>query len=251
VRWSATDPDREPLEATVDFSPDGGRTWRTVFQGPSRGRAAVPGRYLQATTRGRIRVAISDGFNESSALSATFTAEGPPPQVEIERPVARELHLTPSALHLRGYARDSSNRLLRGKAMAWYAGKRLLGHGERLRVKSLPRGRVTIRLVARDRSGRASTASATIRVRAPQPGIVLLEGDRVVKAGTVSTKLRLGTTAPATMRVGGKHYVVGAKPRTFVLRLPARPKSGLILIPYDLRNADGRSRGVIEIVRTT
>ncbi len=250
VRWTARDPDGGGLEATVDFSPDRGRTWRTVFQGPNRGRAAVPGRYLQKSDRARIRVAVSDGFNESSALSEVFRAEGPPPQVEIERPAAGELILTPSPLHLRGHARDDAGRRLQGKALAWYAGKRLLGHGERLQARSLPRGRVTVRLVARDRHGRSSTSRAVIRVRAPQPGLTQLEGKRVVGAGARSATFRIRTTAPAVLRIAGRRYAVGLKARKLTLKLPARPKSGLLLVPYELRNADGRVRGVIELIRT-
>ena len=43
VRWTARDPDGEPLRVTVEYGADG-RTWRTVYQGPSRGRANIPAR---------------------------------------------------------------------------------------------------------------------------------------------------------------------------------------------------------------
>jgi hypothetical protein len=251
VRWSTADAKQEtPYQATVDFSADGGRSWTAVFQGPNRGAAKVPAGMLRSATGARIRVSVNDGFNETTAVSERFRTDGRPPQVEIERPVAGELLLAPAAAHLRGHARDDAGRPLRGKALAWYAGRRRLGRGERLRVKSLPRGRVLIRLVARDRMGRTSTSSARIRVRAPVPAIDTLEGDRVVSAGTRSVTLRIASSAPATLTVAGKRFRLGPKARRVVLPLPGRPASGLLTLPYRLRNADGSSRGAIEIVRT-
>jgi hypothetical protein len=257
VRWSATDPDGgsldasgRALDATVDFSADGGRSWRTVYEGRSRGAAAVPGGYLQASTRARVRVVISDGFGEATAISPIFRAEGAPPEVQIERPVPGELLVDPGPTRLRGSATDDTGRPLRGKSLTWFAGRRVLGHGERLQVRSLAVGRVNIRLVARDRSGRVSTSNVTIRVRAPQPAIDLLDGKRVVAKGSRSTTLRIRSTAPAVLRVGGRRYAVGPRARSIVVRLPAGPRAGLLSLPYELRNANGRSRGAIEIVRT-
>jgi hypothetical protein len=251
VRWSTADAKQElSHQVSVDFSADGGRSWRTVFQGPNRGRAGVPGALLQSTTNARVRVSVNDGFNESSVISDRFRADGRPPQVEIERPVAGELLLAPAAAHLRAHARDDAGRPIRGKALAWYAGRRRLGRGERLRVRSLPRGRVTIRLVARDRLGRVSTASVRIRVRAAAPTVETLAGNRVVPAGTRSVTLRVGASAPAVLTVAGKRFRLGQKPRAIVLRLPMRPKSGLLSLPFRLTNRDGSTRGAIELVRT-
>ena len=47
VRWSASDPDGGPLTATVDYSADGGRSWRTS----STAQAAAARESRAATSR--------------------------------------------------------------------------------------------------------------------------------------------------------------------------------------------------------
>ena len=42
VRWSASDPDDDQLQATIDYSFDGGRSWRTVYDGPEHGQRKRP-----------------------------------------------------------------------------------------------------------------------------------------------------------------------------------------------------------------
>ena len=44
VAWQASDPDGGSLQAIVDYSADGGATWRTLFEGPAAaGRARAAG----------------------------------------------------------------------------------------------------------------------------------------------------------------------------------------------------------------
>jgi hypothetical protein len=75
VRWRVSDADGGTRHANVAYSPDG-RTWRTVFDGPDRGHATLPGDALARSARGRLRVTIDDGFAEGSVLSPAFTATG-------------------------------------------------------------------------------------------------------------------------------------------------------------------------------
>ncbi len=42
VRWSASDPDGDQLQATIDYSFDGGHSWRTVYDGPEHGSRQRP-----------------------------------------------------------------------------------------------------------------------------------------------------------------------------------------------------------------
>ena len=129
VRWRASDPDGDALEATVDFSADNGRTWRMAFQGASSGRATVPGRSLAASGRARIRVGVSDGFNERSVTSRPFVAQGTRPRVEILTPEARAAIRSTDRVVLSGSAFDDRDRALNGRALTWYAGRKRLGRG--------------------------------------------------------------------------------------------------------------------------
>ena len=79
VRWKAADADGDPLTATVAYSGDDGRTWRTIYSGPSRGRAALPGSYFASSRRARVLVRVSDGFDETGARSERFRARGVAP----------------------------------------------------------------------------------------------------------------------------------------------------------------------------
>lgn len=86
VRWSASDADGDALQATVDYSSDAGRSWRTVYDGPSIGRAIVPSSFLEGSTRAQIRVFVSDGFSEAQALAQLFRVAGTAPMATIVRP---------------------------------------------------------------------------------------------------------------------------------------------------------------------
>ena len=162
VRWSASDPDGEQLQAVVDFAANGVSGWRTVFQGRSGGRVSIPARYLEASRSARVRVTVSDGFSETRALSGRFSTPGAPPTARILRPDRGE-PLQAGPVVLFGDARDGRGRRLRGAKLTWFAGSERLGTGERLRT-SLPAGPVTLRLVAQD-GGRE--AAAVRRVRGP------------------------------------------------------------------------------------
>jgi hypothetical protein len=48
----ASDPDGGGLTAAVDYSPDGGRTWRTVLEGRDRGSAKLAGALLAGARAG-------------------------------------------------------------------------------------------------------------------------------------------------------------------------------------------------------
>jgi len=68
VRWRTRATEKLRREATIEFSPDG-RTWRPIWMGPDRGKAVVSSAGLPRSRRARIRVLVSDGFNQAQAVS--------------------------------------------------------------------------------------------------------------------------------------------------------------------------------------
>jgi hypothetical protein len=68
-------------------------------------------------------------------------------------------------VRLSGYAVDESGGSLTKRQLRWLLGTRLLGRGETATVRFTTRGARTIRLVATDRSGRATTKTVRIVVR--------------------------------------------------------------------------------------
>ena len=223
VRWSASDPDGDQLQATIDYSFDGGRNWRTVYDGPSTGSASLPGRFLEGSRRARIRVYVNDGFNEANAVSPIFRADGTAPVAQIVRPAIGETVRASERTLLIASAFDDRHRSLRGRALTWYAGRHRLGSGEQLEA-ALPPGRVVLRLVTRDRNGHQTVLRRVLAViAAPLRLIQLISPDTVRhQARTITVRIAASTTA--TLTASNHRYHVGRRPRTIVIPLPQQPR---------------------------
>ena len=253
VRWQASDPDGDALNATIDFSADDGRTWRTVYDGPSTGRASVPGSFLAGSKRARIRLGISDGFSERRATSRPFVSEGTRPRIQILTPQTAALVRSGERTLLTGSAFDDLDRQLPGKALTWFAGKKRLGSGRQLRVR-LPLGARRLALVARDRTGRKGTSTRPLRVEAPRLRIVDLDVPLKVsrKARTVTVQIK--TSAAAVLNAARRRFRVGTKRTKLTIPLPARPAVGVLQIPFKLspssRAVQGKVKGTFSVART-
>ncbi|MCL2770106.1 MAG: hypothetical protein FWD42_08390, partial [Solirubrobacterales bacterium] len=125
VRWRASDRDHRQLIASIDYSRDGGHSWRTIFIGANTGSALLPGFYFAGSHAARVRVRVNDGFNQVAASSGRFTASSSPPQVQITRP----LPAMPgdARVTLKGGARDQLLRALSGRNLRWFDGGLALG----------------------------------------------------------------------------------------------------------------------------
>jgi len=246
VRWTASDPDADSLEATIEYSPNGRAGWRTLYRGPSRGRATISGRLLEASAAARVRVGVSDGFNHARAQSASFRADGAPPRVRIIAPT-RGQELDAGTVVLGGSALDDRRRRLPGRALTWSAGGRQLGSGERLRAR-LPGGTVVVRLRARDRLGRTATAVTRLRVRPQALRVTTLIAPERVRAGARSITVRVATTVPGNLRAGGRSHRVGARTRTLRIGLPALPRRGVLKVPLAITALGARQPALRETI---
>jgi hypothetical protein len=110
VRWVARDADGDPLTAAVDYSPDGGRTWKVVADQVQGNEARVPSRELSASRAGRFRVGVSDGFDVAAPISGPLRVAGAPPTVRITGPVGTGTVRTDQMLLLSGEAFDDAGR---------------------------------------------------------------------------------------------------------------------------------------------
>lgn len=248
VRWRVSDPDTRARTATVDLSLDGGRSWRTAFSGADRGRATIPAGELAGSRRARVRVAVNDGLNEVLASSGRFRIDLRPPTVTIQRPVVRE-RLRTGRNVLLGAARDDRGRPLTGRALTWYAGRRRLGSGERLRTRGLPPGRVTLRLVARARGGISATRRLRVRVVTEAPRLTRLDAPAYVRRSTRRVAIRVAAAQRASLSIAGRRTRIGPRARRLVIPLARSPRSGIVRIRFTLRGAGGSARGVFELLR--
>jgi hypothetical protein len=232
VSWAASDPDGDALQARLDYAANGSSGWRTVFQGPSTGRVTIPGRFLEAGPRARVRVFVNDGFNAATAQSGAFRMKGSPPTPRILNPLKGDA-LTTGNILLRGSALDDSLHRLSGKALTWFAGSRRLGSGSALRA-TLPAGVVRLRLRARDHLGRVAFAQRRVRIEPVPLQARVLRAPNHVRQGAGRVALTIATTTAAVLRVGGHSYQIGPRTRTVLVGLPARPKVGLLTIPLTI-----------------
>src|SRR5262249_53984211 len=62
INWIANDPDHDALTAKVDYSADGGQTFRTIFFGPNKDGVVLSSALFKNSMHGLVRVRINDGF---------------------------------------------------------------------------------------------------------------------------------------------------------------------------------------------
>lgn len=164
IRWIATDADHDFLLTKVDVSIDGGQTWRPLHFGPNQNLIVLPSSMFSSSPNARVRVRVNDGFNETVAVSKTFTAAGAPPVVQIIDPLDGNTIKALGSLFLNGTAVDDVQKRLLGTSLSWHVGSRLLGAGTSISVSDLQKGKNEISLTATDSQGRSSTASVVVNV---------------------------------------------------------------------------------------
>jgi hypothetical protein len=238
VRWRARDADGDPLTATVDYSTDAGRHWRSVFMGVSHGKAALSSHYFTGAGRARVRVTVNDGFDQATAVSGALRAVGSPPTVTILSPEPSALFQSDASVYLHGSAFDDAFNRLTGSRLRWFAGTRLVGRGESATATDLPAGRVRVRLVARDGRRRTGSASIVLRIKPARPLFRELSAPARVPRGARRVALRVETNVSAILRAGGRSFKVG--PRMKSVSVPIRPGSGPLQVVLKL-TAHGRS----------
>ncbi|HVE69416.1 MAG TPA: hypothetical protein VNB64_12625 [Solirubrobacteraceae bacterium] len=250
VRWTATDADAgDRLRAKVDYSFDDGRNWTVLFVGPNRGSTAIPSAYLSRSSRARVRVRVSDGFNEGQATSARFTAVGRPPSVGILTPTRRGQRIAQDAwLSLSGEATDDRRRRLAGRSVRWFDGRRLIATGPRASVTGLRLGRRGIRMTARDAFGRQRSTFATVTVVAVPPQFLRLTGPARLSRNATVASLRVRTNVTSILTARGRRAVVGRGTRT--VRLPVPRGRATLAVPVTLRSGRFTARRVLTIPRS-
>src|SRR5215211_1511321 len=166
VTWKASDADGATLRTKLDYSYDGGRTWRPIFASQATRRALLPAADLSASRKARLRLRLSDGFNVTTLLSPVFRSKGRPPSVAITSPEpgVRLNVRADETLYLSGTGTDDRDQQLSGKRLRWFDGRRAIGRGVAVAVNGLRPGKRTLRLVARDARGRRATARVRVTV---------------------------------------------------------------------------------------
>ena len=139
VRWMVQDIDGDEVAARVEYSIDDGQTFRPIASNltvqPGLGAPqsiSLPPHYFTATRSARIRVVVSDGFNELDVLSGRFKSKGAPAEVRIIEPDTDTAIIEGTTLYLAGEAYDGLGNQLPDRKLRWYDGKRRIGKGRTL-----------------------------------------------------------------------------------------------------------------------
>ena len=221
IRWRAQEAGGGALEVTVDYSADGGRSYRPIYTGPNDGSVLLPSYLLSASRNARVRLYASDGFNEAIITSPRFIARGAPPMVHITSPT-RTLRIPDGAtLNLAGTAYDDKGAMLSGRALVWRSGRQLLGHGMHITTMALAAGRHRVTLTARDPAGRTTSASVSITILDSPPVLTVLKFPGRISPKARSLTLRVATLAPDTLTIGHTRLAVNRRPKLIHLRIKA------------------------------
>lgn len=172
ITWSATDQDGDPLHYLLQFSSDGGKTWRVLATGLTDSKYDLSLNRTEGTTKGLVRILASDGFNSAEDRSnATFTIPEHAPEPTISTDTDK-LYVGDQTIILRGSALDADEGLLADSKLKWSSNLNgQIGTGGALSVnaKALQEGVHLITLTATDSTGKIGTATINMQVFRNRP----------------------------------------------------------------------------------
>lgn len=170
VQWTGSDADGDTLVYTLQYSRDGGDTWRTLSTSLTSNPVTVDLSGLPGATAGKFRVIASDGVNTGYDDSdGVFTVAGKAPTVRIVSPANAANFDSSQVVVLTGQANDVEDGALTGSRLTWSSDLQgVLGTGEALSTQLKP-GVHTITLTAKDSDGQTASASITLNVAAAAP----------------------------------------------------------------------------------
>jgi hypothetical protein len=244
VKWKANDADGDTLQAAVDYSANGGKTFKRIFIGPDKGSTTLPARYLSRSSKARVRVTVNDGFQSTSVTSKRFRSPGAPPDVSILSPASGLRQPDDAPLVLAGQAFDDSAKMLTGKHLRWMAGRRVLGRGPSISALGLSPGRHKIRLLARDRFGRTGRKSVAVVITGARPLFLTLKAPAAIKRKARIVRLKVSASLPARLRVRKQTFRVGRKARAVRVRVARGTRS----LHLQLKLTSGRKSTIRTVV---
>jgi len=170
VQWSAIDPDGDPLQSTLTFTPDNGLSWYPVVVNTSANLFEFESSDIPASegNNGRFAVVVTDGLNvgedESTALAF---GPGSPPETFLLTPNTGNTFPRYAPIAFHGTSWDKENLLLNGANMVWTSSlDGQIGTG-RLFIKSnLSVGTHLITLTGTDLNGNSTSKNITITITA-------------------------------------------------------------------------------------
>jgi hypothetical protein len=167
IRWEATDADGDSLLAVVQYSADGGDTWKAVATDVEETSIELDAANLPGTSQAVVRVCVSDGVNTTCDQSdGPFSVPAKDPEVFIISPTDGMVFPTGEQVIMGSVATDLEDGPIKNEsAYVWTSDRDgQLGTGRSLWGLPLSAGRHTLTLTVTDSDGNATSASVTITV---------------------------------------------------------------------------------------
>lgn len=183
--WDSADPDGDVLSHAVQFSADGGSTWRTLALDLVGNSLDVDLATLPGTAMGLVRVQSSDGFNVEVDVSDGFVVTDRTPAVTIASPMDSDEYFGVQPVFFEGTALDPEDGDLMDGSLVWTSDlDGLIGTGLQfvLSAEDLTPGQHIVTLSATDSAGNVGTAEVEFAVESifqgnPEIGQPYCEGD--------------------------------------------------------------------------
>jgi hypothetical protein len=213
VRWRESDADGDRMLATLEYSINNGKTYRvltSLFPGTTFRTSAVG---LGRAQHARLRLSVNDGFNTTTIVSKPFRTSGSAPVVTVLSPVQHERGFADASLYGSAQAYDDEGKYLTGRALRWFDGRRLLGHGNHVNIAGLTVGRHRIVVMALDRFGRTGRRSVEVTVLPVKPQLVGLRVPSKLKPTARRLVLRTAATVAGMLVHGNDRCRVGTRAR--------------------------------------
>ena len=167
VTWAGSDADGDPLRYVLQYSPDGGITWKAVATNLVGESYTLSAGRLAGSETALIRVVASDGVNTSQDESdGTFTVEGKPPAAHILYPMDGSAFSSGSPVVLEGAGADLEDGPLSDDALFTWSSSLdgELGVGREMSFDDLSPGRHIITLEVADSDGFVGEDSVSISI---------------------------------------------------------------------------------------
>jgi len=181
ITWTASDPDEnDRLLFNVQYSHDGGETWVSLVQNYPAGDPGSPQILTLASLDGLhgsdgenalVRVAASDGYNTSLAVSAAFTVPDLPPRPYILSPESTQSYPPDMQVQLNGGASDPEQGSIEGGDLTWQVDGKVVASGAEELIYGLAPGSHPVILTAMDDHSQQVSANAALtisRLQIPQ-----------------------------------------------------------------------------------
>ncbi len=198
VSWSAVDPDGDPLRSMLQYRTTG--EWMTAATPGATTAVTIDFRGLPGGAPGEFRLLVSDGINQTTAVSASIELPDNRPEVVIASPIDGTTRPAGQFLELRAFAvdvEDSTEPLV-----TWTSDRDgAIGEGAVVTAKTLSVGRHTIVATVTDQSGQTEMAHVVVDIT---PSV----GATAETMAAIGELLSTGPAAPADRDGFGRFGIV-------------------------------------------